>query len=680
MKKNLQHIFIITILTIPLIVNGQVNDPQSMIEDIIESHLGNLDEDADVSLIIEDLEDLAEHPININACSEKDLSRMYLLNPVQINQLLKFVLEFGPVYSIFELNTIEGFTPSLLQKMEPFIHFGNPEVVSEPLSESLKKGRNEWLARSLGTLQKADGYLPHDDGNTPYDGNRFRYYTRYHFNARDKLQFGLTAEKDPGEALFRESNKQGFDFYSATASWTPGKTIKQIIVGDFMVRSGQGLALWQGYTTSKSPEVMAISKTGQGIRSYTSVDENAFFRGMAASFQKNNLSLDVFFSKNKVDGNIDIDENGTLIFTSLQTSGYHRTESEIEDKRSVVASNAGAVYKLQLNKIKIGVTFVYQRFDKAFKRPEHLYNQFLFTGNENYTASTDYIYSSGKYLFFGEAAFSKSGGKAFLQGGVVHLNDRLNFSALYRHFDKNYHALWANTFADGSNTNNESGLYFGLRFLPIKYVTLLAYSDIYRSPWYLYSTAGPSNGWDVLAQIDFRFSENFRFYIRFKNEERDQKYTLEKFMVNQPERIQKTRLHFDYRLSESVTMKSRIEHAYFVGDSPENGFLVFQDVQFKSDNFPASITARLAWFHTDSYNSRIYAYENDMLYTFSVPAFYGRGFRTYLNLHSRITSKIDVWLKFGNTLWTDRETISSGYNEIDGKCKSELKFQLRLKF
>lgn len=681
MNKVWRHIIAVTALMIPAVLAAQEKDPQSLIEEIIESQLGSLDEEIDVALIIEDLQDLAENPININACTEKDLSRVYLLDPVQINQLLKFVEEYGPVYSIFELSTIDGFSPHLIQKMEPFIYFGSSEEnPAESFTESLKKGRNEILARSLGTLQKANGYFLREDGNTPYEGNRLRYYTRYRFEVRDKFQLGITAEKDPGEAFFKASNKNGFDFYSATASWTPGKTMRQITVGDFIVRSGQGLALWQGYTTGKSPSVLAVSKTGQGIRSYSSVDENAFFRGFAASFQKSRHSVDLFFSYNKIDGNLDADENGTLIFTSLQTSGYHRTQSEIADKKSVLSTNAGATYNLQFTNLKIGGTFVYQHFNKPFKRDDQLYNQFLFSGDKNFTASADYLYASGKFQLFGEAAVSKSGGKAFLQGVVAHLNDRLNVSVLYRHFDKNYHALWANTFADGSNTGNESGMYFGIRFLPAKYITLSAYSDMYKSRWYSYSTAGPSNGWDILTQIDFRLSENFGFYMRFKNEERDQKYTLDKLAVNQPERTQKTRLHFDYRLTDVITMKSRIEHVYFNSDSPENGFFVSQDIQYQPLSFPASFSTRLAWFHTQSYDTRIYAYENDLLYTFSIPAFYGKGFRHYINIRYRISSKTDAWLKFGNTYWTDRETISSGYNEIDGKCKSELKFQLRLKF
>ena len=107
--------------------------------------------------------------------------------------------------------------------------------------------------------------------------------------------------------------------------------------------------------------------------------------------------------------------------------------------------------------------------------------------------------------------------------------------------------------------------------------------------------------------------------------------------------------------------------------------MVFQDVRFVPRSSSATISGRIAWFHTKSYNTRIYAYENDLLYVFSVPALYGKGIRGYLNLKYRINDKLDCWFKIGQTIYNDRETISSGYNEIAGNRKTELKFQLRLK-
>ncbi len=76
--------------------------------------------------------------------------------------------------------------------------------------------------------------------------------------------------------------------------------------------------------------------------------------------------------------------------------------------------------------------------------------------------------------------------------------------------------------------------------------------------------------------------------------------------------------------------------------------MIFQDIQYSPRSFPLNLSARIAWFNTESYSSRIYAYENDLLYTFSVPAF-GKGLRNYLNLKYKISERRKFGLKWNQT-------------------------------
>lgn len=679
MKKTLLYIPLVCFFcSTYLFVFSQNQDAEKTVEAIIESVVENMEEETDVAAIVEDFYELAENPLNINAASATELSKLYLLDEIQIQNLLRYISEFGPAYSVFELNSIDGFNLEILTKIQPFIQFGEQFRVPESLGESLRRGRQEILARALGTLQIPDGYQKRDDGSVPFEGNRFRYYTRYRFQAGDKISAGFTAEKDPGEAFFGYSNKQGFDYYSGHISASVNSFFENIIVGDFLVRSGQGLVIWQGFAPGKSLNVLDVLKTGQGVKPYTSVDENFFFRGASATLYSSRGKLSLFYSRKKVDGNI-VEDEGKIHFSSLQTSGYHRTKNEADDEKSVRDANAGAIGTLNFQHLKLGFTGLYQKFDLPLIRSDQLYNRFRFRGTENVTGGLDYLFSKGRYQVFGEAAVSKSKGMAFIQGGTVYIADQLSFSALYRKFDKNYHALWANAFSESSNTQNESGFYLGMKMLPLKFVRFSAYSDFYQSEWIRYTTAGPAKGWDVFTQADFVFSEKFEFYVRFKNEEKEQKFKENERYVNLSEQTMKTRLHIQFQPKENLVLKTRLEHVFYNGLEKENGFLVFQDIQLLTGEQPLSYSARLAWFNTMSYNSRIYAYENDLLYTFSIPAYFGKGFRTYLNVKYRISKKLDLWLKAGNTFWSDRETISSGYNEIFGKNKTELKFQLRLK-
>jgi hypothetical protein len=96
--------------------------------------------------------------------------------------------------------------------------------------------------------------------------------------------------------------------------------------------------------------------------------------------------------------------------------------------------------------------------------------------------------------------------------------------------------------------------------------------------------------------------------------------------------------------------------------------------------FPVSFNARLAIFKTASYNSRIYSYENDVLYSFSIPAYYGNGLRYYLTVRYAVTRNIDLWFRVAETTFFDSKTTGSGLDQIDVPHKTELKAQLRLKF
>ncbi len=679
MKRFLKYIILLILLPAPLFLAAQKTDPSANLEMILESVLENLDEESDISVITEDLEELAETPLNINRATAQELSRLHLLDEVQIQKLLDYRKNFGPFYSIFEMNRIDGFSPGLLTRIEPFIWFGPEEKEPERLADRIKYGNHQVLARSMATIQKPAGYKEKPDGTIPFEGDRFRQYTRYRFQSHDNISVGFTAEKDPGEAFLAGSNRHGFDFCSGHFSVKVSPTIQNITVGDFLVRSGQGLVLWQGFSTGKSLNTLAVSKTGQGIRPFTSTDENLFFRGAATSLNFGKATIGLFYSRKNDDANLVFSGSSATHFSSLQTSGYHRTASEIADEKSVKHTNMGVVANWNFAFLKIGSTFLYQQFELPFIRSDQLYNLFRFSGKENFTAGADYLLSKGKYQLFGEAAISKSKGKAVVQGAVARLHDQVSVSALFRHFGKNFHGHWASPFAESSSAANESGFYLGAKVLPVKFVTLSAYSDFYRSDWVGYTTAGPSVGHDVSAQADFQVSKKWNFCFRYKNEEKDQKQTEGERVVNRPEQIQKARFHLQYQPSEKVTLKTRAELVHYEGAMKENGIMVFQDVQFSPVAVPLNLSARVSWFSTAGYNTRIYAFENDLLYTFSVPAFSGKGIRTYLNMKYTISKHLDCWLKLGNTFQYDRESISSGYSEINGKNKTEIKIQVRLK-
>ena len=76
----------------------------------------------------------------------------------------------------------------------------------------------------------------------------------------------------------------------------------------------------------------------------------------------------------------------------------------------------------------------------------------------------------------------------------------------------------------------------------------------------------------------------------------------------------------------------------------------------------------------------MYAYENDVLYSYSIPVFYDKGCRYYVNFNYNINNKITIWLRWAQTVYKDKTTIGSGLDEIRGNKKSELKIQVQYLF
>ena len=93
-----------------------------------------------------------------------------------------------------------------------------------------------------------------------------------------------------------------------------------------------------------------------------------------------------------------------------------------------------------------------------------------------------------------------------------------------------------------------------------------------------------------------------------------------------------------------------------------------------------SANIRLQYFETDGYDSRIYAYENDVLFSYSIPVFYDKGYRYYFNLNYDFTRKLSCWFRWAQTIYKNKSTVGSGLDEIEGNKKTEIKVQLQYVF
>ena len=660
-----------------------------LFEDLIENIAENSDIEIDYSSLYEDLNYYYNNPLNLNTATSEELERLKILSEFQIKSLHRYIERKGNMLSVYELQVIPGFSGKDIKKLLPFVCITpKPRNDEFRFKNAVKYGKHQLFLRTQKVIEPQVGYSFASDSilaakpNSRYLGNPYKLYSQYKYRYKDRIFYGITAEKDAGEEFFEGNNPNGFDFYSAHFQLNKIGIIKTLTLGDFQAQFGQGLVLWSNIGFGKTCDVLNIAKKAQGLKKYSSTNENMFMRGIGTTIQLKKFNFTVFYSKKKIDANIkDSINNKIASVSSLQNTGYHSTYSEIEDKDAIDEKIIGGDISYKHPRFKVGITAVNYRLGCSLLREINPENQFQFRGNQNSNVGINYSFRVSDFIFFGEEAYSFNKGKAFLNGMLLNPISQVSLSAIHRSYGKKYQASYANAFSESSGNRNESGFYFGIRINPIKYWMINAYYDIYKFDWFKYNADAPSNGNEWLVEINYTPKQNLEMYFRIKNEKKYVNNNLNSGLNKLTKQSNlKLRYHVSYRVNKNLLLKNRIEISRFIkAKNTTYGYLVFQDVFYDFVRVPISLNMRYAIFDTDSYDTRIYTYESDILYSFSIPAYYSKGSRFYLNIKYNIARFMSIWLKWGQTFYSDKQVISSGLTQINGNTKSEIKLQIRFK-
>ena len=700
------------------------------LRDLIEQRISTIAEqlgdesDVDLSALADQLTERLSDPINLNRTDAEELGSLHLLTDIQINAIIAHIQRFGKFISIYELQTVDGLDNATLEILRPFVTVSGEGSSRTSLKEMLANGKSELLFRTQINIEQRKGYIGgnRDPFNSPfrpaegsilpdvddpevldslranskvYLGSPWKIYTRYRFKYRRNLDFGITAEKDEGEEFFKGSQKQGFDFYSAHLFLRDIGALKAVAIGDYQAQFGQGLVFSSGLSFArKSAYTMNISKDAAGLSPYASVNENQFLRGAAATmgFGKH-FEGTAFISKKKYDASIQTStDTSSTGFSDEQTSfssfledGYHRTTAELAKKNVLDEFIYGGHIDYKRTGWRLGATAAQVNFDNTLiKTSTQPYNQYEFQGNSNTTYGFDWNAVHRNVTWFGEGARSANGGMAGLTGVLVALDKRLSLAMLYRDLQRDFQGLYSTAFAESSNPWNERGLYTGIELKPSRQWVFNAYYDQFTFPWLRYQTNGPSSGYEALGQLTWTPSKAVQIYVKARTQmkPRNTAETVTGIPPLVDTKQNNYRFNASYRVSSGVTLRTRIESVdYYRGSNPvDHGFLIYQDIVHRPKRGRLEFTGRIALFSTDSYDSRIYAFESDVPGVFSLPPIYGRGMRWYAMMRWSVARHLDFWARYGITMYTDRDIISSGLEQISGNHKSDLKLELRYTF
>ena len=674
------------LLTIPAIAQENTL-PTLDIQKLMERLFPIQDEDLDYEALYELLLELYQNPLDINRVTADELLATYLLASPQIQALIDHRNTWGEFLSIYELQSLPNWDSTTLVTLRPFLSLESAKISNMTFFERLRSEENNFLVfRHRRTWELRKGYTKNDSTLNPtsrYLGDPNDLFLRFRVQHAKDFSMGLILEKDAGEVLTWDpkTNRYGFNFTSFHFTRYGIGKWKTISLGDFQASFGQGLVLGAGFSLGKGAEtVPTVRRSSLGILPYTASIETGFFRGIGLTRQMGPWQSSLLISSIGKDGRVMTSSDSLGLaeqtLTSLSQTGLHRSLTELSTKNQVRETNLGSnlQYSATSGRWSAGLNLLHSQFSIPWVRNATSYNAFDFTGQSNQVGSLYANLSWKNFAFFGESARSKSQGQGTVLGLVSSLSRTVDFSLLWRSYDRHFQSLYATAFAESTRPSNEKGIYLGFQLKPSATLKLNAYVDFFSFPWLKFRVSTPSNGQEWLLRWSYQPQKNRIVLVQFKQERKMRNLPeAEEFIpTQQVGTILKSQAQASLELdiSTELTIRSRILWNQVSFDRKKTqGWMLIQECSYSWGNW--KLTARMALFDTETFDNRLYAYEQNAVGTFAIPAFSGRGSRQYLLAQYRIHSRLTAYFRIAQTHYTDREVISSGMQEISGPKQTD---------
>ncbi len=656
------------------------------VSQIADELYGFQDLDLNYEELYENLLQLAANPINLNMATEEDFRFTNILTQSQINNLIKYKLEHENFISVYELQAVPGFDLQTIYRLVPFVRVNSPTgaIDASLLKRVRDESENYFLFRYERTLQTKKGFESATEEASKFLGSPDRLYMRFRSSRPGDFSVGFTSEKDAGEKLhWSPSTRQyGLDYNSYHLQLQNKGRLKNLILGDYQIQFGQGLMLGGIFGMGKGGEtITAVRRSNVGLLPYTSVFEAGGMRGFGVSVEAtNHFAVTGFYSVNNKDATLAMDQDEMLI-SSFQTTGLHRNQKELETRKKIRERNIGAVVQYKRGALDAGIMIHHTDFETPIRRSPSAYNQFTFEGDKNQNIGFFLNYAFQNLAFFSEMSRTLNGGNASIAGILCGLSPKLDLSILYRKFDRNFYAFYSSGFAESTNTQNETGLYWGWKYNFNRRFSTAGYADFFEFPWLRFRSYSPSTGYEWLLRFNYEPSRKVKIFIQAREETKNR--NVETFPINLYKVAEGKKnnywINIDCSSADKFRFKSRIQFStYKINGKLSHGFAVMQDVVI--DVGKIKLTGRYALFETEDYDNRQYGYENDVFLAYSLPAYFGAGVRKMIMIQYKFNKHISFWIRYAHTRYKNQELVGTGMDSIVGDKKNDIKFQTLIRF
>lgn len=424
-----------------------------------------------------------------------------------------------------------------------------------------------------------------------FEGDPMYGKLRYRFNYQNKVQAGISVTRQVNDGSIKQEGKR-WD-YGGFIELRDIGPMKRIVAGNYQASFGYGLVVGSPFKRGKTAYIQSTSKTDEGVKKYTSVgDSYNYFHGIGATAKVSNWA-------------------DVSAFYSLRSDKNN-------DWNHVVGINTTGRW----NRLKVGITAI-----------ENI--QTMRLEDERQQTSTQAVmgvnarWNQGKVDIWGEVAASQNNKWGFASIAGIRYTPiaDLNLLAIYRYYSPEFDNIYANTLCSWSKIKDEHGGYLGIEYNRLKNWQLSAFGDIWK------------NGYEAIAQADFIPKKDYRMHMRFRVKSKDEKDTYS------------LRWNMIYTVGQ-WKMKTQADGNLVTGKSGWSyGWSLLQDVEYKFIEIPIVLQLRAQAFDAQKWDNRVYIYENDILYAYSIPFVYGLGGRFYVNARYKINDIFSVYLRVSETIY-----------------------------
>jgi len=608
--------------------------------------------------------ELEQHPMDINQATRGQLEELPFLSAQQIEGIVEHLWRYGRMESLSELAMVRELDYAQRRLLSFFVCVGEEKPDPLPtLKDIAHYGQNELMASARVPYYNRKG------DTEGYLGPKYRHWLRWQFTYGDLVKLGFVGSQDAGEPFFANRNRWGYDYYSFYLQLRNLRRLESLVVGNYRVSMGMGLVMNNGFSLGKMAMLQNLGRSSYTLRAHSSRSAGSLFGAAATIDMGQHLKLTAFASYSPADATLNKD--GTV--ASILDTDYHRTETEMSKKHNLHLLKTGGSLRYNAHGYHLGMNALYTHLDRTLSpNTATLYRQYYPQGSDFLNLSLDYGYASPKVALSGETATDRKGHLATVNTASLRVTDVLGLMVLQRFYSYAYSSLDAQSYSDGGSVRNESGIYLGLTWHPSQALRLSAYTDYAYFAWAKYQVSQSSYSWDNLLQATWqkrRWTLTGRYRLRLRQKDDETK----KHLVNRWEH--RGRLSADYTAATGLGGRVQMDGGWSTGEwgGMVSGTLAYTRRWLR-------LNGGFGYFHTDSYNSRVYLYELGPLYTYSSQAFYGEGIRYWLMGRASIGKRLTLTAKVGISDYFDRTAIGSSYQQVDASSLSDLDLQVRWKF